>query len=239
MPPRHPDPNFPYQFFSQHPFFAGPDQEQSENEEKQEGEPSEPRRPHHGRPHHSGPGPNFYFDPEQCARGFAAAFGGHPGRQHPFHGRGGWRGGRRGGCRRGGYRPFFNPAFFGQDLENDENSDFSPDIDVFDTTEAFYVHVSLPGANKEEVGVSWDAEKSELLIAGIISRPGDEEFLKTLTVSERSIGPFERKVELTSNGKPAQIDVEAITAKMDNGVLTVEVPKLDNGFVDVKKIEIE
>jgi HSP20 family protein len=97
----------------------------------------------------------------------------------------------------------------------------------------------LPGAKKEDVGVEFDVEKSELSIAGVVYRPGDEEFLKTLAMDERKVGAFEKKVRLGSRANPAQVDVDAITARMEDGILRVEVPKLDSGYVEVKKVDIE
>ena len=124
--------------------------------------------------------------------------------------------------------------------EKNEVGDFSPDADIFDTPSGFVIHVSLPGAKKEDVGVNWDAEKSELSIAGVVYRPGDEEFLKTLAVDERKVGPFERKVRLGTRASPANIDAEGISAKLEDGVLRVEVPKLEReGFVEVRKVDVE
>lgn len=140
----------------------------------------------------------------------------------------------------GAFADMFQNQVFGQEGSKDKNSeDFHPDVDIFDTTEAFVVHVSLPGAKKEDVGVSWDAEKSELSISGVVHRPGDEEFLKTLALDERKVGAFERKVRLGSRANPASIDVDGITARMEDGVLTIEVPKLDAGYVEIKKVDIE
>lgn len=134
----------------------------------------------------------------------------------------------------------FQDQLFGNEGSGkDKDEDFKPEVDIFDTSEAFVVHVSLPGAKKEDVGVNWDAEKSELSIAGVVYRPGDEEFLKTLAMDERKIGAFERKVRLGSRANPAQVDVDGIAARMEDGVLTVEVPKLDSGYVEIKKVDIE
>ncbi|KAF2216536.1 hypothetical protein CERZMDRAFT_33739 [Cercospora zeae-maydis SCOH1-5] len=140
----------------------------------------------------------------------------------------------------------FQEQLFGAPSDNNNNDtkgtkseDFTPDVDVFDTTEAFVVHVSLPGAKKEDVGVNWDTEKSELSIAGVVYRPGDEELLKTLALDERKVGAFERKVRLGSRANPAQVDVDAITARLEDGILRVEVPKLDAGYVEIKKVDIE
>ncbi|KAF2461859.1 HSP20-like chaperone [Lineolata rhizophorae] len=118
-------------------------------------------------------------------------------------------------------------------------ADFTPEADVFDTPAAFVVHISLPGAAKEDVDVSWDAEKSELRVAGVVYRPGDEELLKTLAMDERKVGPFEKKVRLGSRANPANVDVEGITAKLENGVLRVDVPKLDGEYVEVRKVDVE
>ncbi len=119
------------------------------------------------------------------------------------------------------------------------SDDFKPEADVFDTEAAFIVHVSLPGANKEDVGVNWDAEKSELSIAGVSYRPGDEDLLKTLALDERKVGPFEKKVRLGTRANPAQVDIDGITAKLEDGILKVEVPKLDKDYVEIRKVDIE
>jgi len=192
---------------------------------------------------------------------------GGPHRHGPHHRghRGGWgpwaRGGPFGGM---GGGPFgagdnawnsFDPSILAAQLFNQftdshpsnttnatkatEADDYTPDADIFDTESAYVVHVSLPGAKKEDVGVNWDAEKSELSIAGVIYRPGDEEFLKTLALNERNIGAFERKIRLGTRANPASVDADGITAKLEDGVLRVEVPKLDSGYVEIRKVDIE
>lgn len=119
------------------------------------------------------------------------------------------------------------------------SKDFAPDADVFDTEDAYLVHVSLPGAKKEDVGVNWNADKSELSVAGVVYRPGDEDFLKTLALDERKVGVFERKVRLGSRACPAQVDADSMGAKMEDGILIVTMPKLDREYVEVKKVDIE
>ena len=119
------------------------------------------------------------------------------------------------------------------------SKDFAPEADVFDTEDAYVVHVSLPGAKKEDVGVNWNADRSELSIAGVIYRPGDEDFLKTLALDERKVGVFDRKVRLGSRAMPAQVDADSISAKIEDGILIVTIPKLDREYVEVKKVDIE
>lgn len=172
--------------------------------------------------------------------------------------------GRRNHCGRGGHfrgGPFAVPPFGLGDLSNliqrelfgaansasnngnnretdTANEDYEPEADIFDTESAYVVHVSLAGAKKEDVGVSWDPEKSELSIAGVIYRPGDEEFLKTLAIQERKVGAFQKKIRLGSRANPAQVDEDAITAKLEDGVLRIEVPKQDRDYVEIKKVDI-
>merc|ERR1711963_212536 len=119
------------------------------------------------------------------------------------------------------------------------SEDFKPEADVFDTEDSYVIHINLPGAKKEDVGVNWDAEKSELNVAGVIYRPGGEELLQTLALDERKVGAFERKLRLGSRANPAQVDVDAISAKLEDGILRVEVPKMDSGYVEIKKVDIE
>ena len=138
----------------------------------------------------------------------------------------------------------FNESLFGGNINNDDSKasksdDFKPEADVFDTEDSYVIHINLPGAKKEDVGVNWDAEKSELNVAGVIYRPGDEEFLKTLALDERKVGAFERKIRLGSRANPAAVDVEGITAKLEDGVLRVTVPKMNGEFVEVKKVDVE
>ena len=133
----------------------------------------------------------------------------------------------------------FQDQLFGNGSTEKDNEDLKPEADVFDTPEAFVVHVSLPGAKKEDIGVNWDQEKSELSIGGVIYRPGGEELLQTLALDERKVGAFERKLRLGSRANPAQVDVDAISAKLEDGILRVEVPKMDSGYVEIKKVDIE
>lgn len=59
--------------------------------------------------------------------------------------------------------------------------------------------------------------KSEIQISGVVLRGGDEEFLKMLTLGERNVGLFEKKVRLGDQRHPAAVDAHEITAKLENG----------------------
>ncbi|KAL8630581.1 hypothetical protein Q9189_003671 [Teloschistes chrysophthalmus] len=248
-----------------HPFFSAynPESRRGDNP------PGPPPPHHDGPPppppDHQGPPPpeGDHPPPPHSPHDHPFAFGrGFPGR-HRGGPRGAW-GGRRGGwggrCGAGAFPGLgglgsdfdmnkiaeFFASHFNTDNGNNTNAsktgaskDFSPPADVFDTEENYIIHLSLPGAKKEDVGVNWDADKSELSVAGVIYRPGDEEFLKTLALDERQVGVFERKVRLGSRASPAMVDEDGMGAKMEDGVLIVTIPKRDAGYVEVKKVDIE
>ncbi|KAI5808609.1 HSP20-like chaperone [Peziza echinospora] len=120
----------------------------------------------------------------------------------------------------------------------DEN-EFSPSVDVFDTQEAFVLHAALPGAKKEDIAVDFDPESNEIHIFGIIYREGDEKMIQSLVIKGRQVGIFKRKYRLGSQKRPASIDASHITAKLENGILVVVVPKLEKPTILQRKVVIE
>lgn len=135
----------------------------------------------------------------------------------------------------------------GGERAEDSNS-FTPPVDVFDTTNNWTIHVAVPGAKKEDVGVNWDAGKSTLTVSGVVHRPGDEEFLRSMISGERRVGLFERKIKLPpvhqEEGKEEEeeskdeVDGDHITAKMEDGILVVIVPKVEKEWTEIKKVDI-
>ncbi|KAH8675744.1 HSP20-like chaperone [Xylariales sp. PMI_506] len=127
----------------------------------------------------------------------------------------------------------------GRDEQNDEA--FVPPVDIFNTEKAYILHISLPGAVKEDVGVNWDSDRNLLNIAGVVYRPGNEEFLQSLHSSERKVGMFERNIRLPleDSDEAEEILASAISAKMENGILIVTVPKVEKEWTEIHKIDVE
>ncbi|OAQ90831.1 HSP20-like chaperone [Purpureocillium lilacinum] len=133
--------------------------------------------------------------------------------------------------------------------DESSSSSFSPPVDVFNTTVAYVVHVALPGARKEDLGVTWNPDRGTLDIAGVVHRPGDEFFLETLASAERRVGLFERSVALppaaaagdsnNAHREEAVVDADNITARMEDGVLVVVVPKIEKEWTEIRKVDIE
>ncbi|XVE99684.1 hypothetical protein REPUB_Repub03eG0221500 [Reevesia pubescens] len=104
-------------------------------------------------------------------------------------------------------------------------------IDWKETPEAHIFKADLPGLKKEEVKV--EVEEGKILqISGERSKE-QEDKNETLHRMERSSGKFLRRFRLPGNAKMNQIK-----ATMENGVLSVIVPKEEEKKPEVKPIEI-
>ncbi|KAL3521163.1 hypothetical protein ACH5RR_019312 [Cinchona calisaya] len=104
-------------------------------------------------------------------------------------------------------------------------------VDWKETPEAHVFRADLPGLKKEEVKVEVE-EGRVLQISGERSREQEEKNDKWHRV-ERSSGKFLRRF-----GLPENVKVDQVKASMENGVLTVTVPKEEVKKADVKAIEI-
>lgn len=104
-------------------------------------------------------------------------------------------------------------------------------IDWKETPEAHVFKADLPGIKKEEVKVEVE-EGNVLQISGQRSKE-QEEKNDTWHRVERSSGTFLRRFRLPENAK-----VDQVKAAMENGVLTVTVPKAEVKKPEVKSIEI-
>ncbi|KAG9439151.1 hypothetical protein H6P81_019316 [Aristolochia fimbriata] len=104
-------------------------------------------------------------------------------------------------------------------------------IDWKETPEAHVFKADLPGLKKEEVKVEVEDGKV-LQISGERNREAEEKNDKWHRV-ERSSGKFMRRFRLPENAK-----VDQVKAAMENGVLTVTVPKEETPKPEAKAIEI-
>ena len=104
-------------------------------------------------------------------------------------------------------------------------------IDWKETPEAHVFKADLPGVKKEEVKVKVE-DGNVLVISGERSKEKEDKNDKWHRV-ERSSGKFLRRFRLPEDAKTDQVN-----AGLENGVLTVSVPKAEVKKPEVKSVEI-
>jgi HSP20 family protein len=116
------------------------------------------------------------------------------------------------------FDPFFLKAFrlrtTGADVAEEE---YDLMMNLSETQNAYKLEAEIPGATKDMVKI--DAEEHFLRIYGELPRPTDEEGEKRWIV-ERSYGKFDRKIRL-----PRNAEMDKINAKVENGLLSLTIPK--------------
>ena len=128
--------------------------------------------------------------------------------------------------------PFSNTSLANvPDTARDTSAFATARIDWKETPEAHVFKADLPGLKKEEVKV--EVEDGRVLqISGERSREQEEKNDKWHRI-ERSSGKFLRRFRLPENAK-----LDQVKAGMENGVLTITVPKEQVKKPGVKAIEI-
>src|SRR5262245_9279475 len=103
----------------------------------------------------------------------------------------------------------------------------TPEVNIFEKTEGYVLEAEMPGVSKE--GLEITLEGNELTITG--HRAAETANGETL-FSERRWADYRRVFELD----PA-IDTAKVTAKMDQGILTLTLPKSER--VKPRKITVD
>lgn len=105
---------------------------------------------------------------------------------------------------------------------------WTPPVDLFETAGAFVLTAELPGLSRDQIDIH--AEESRITIRGerSASQVPCEQFHRV----ERGHGRFSRAFLL-----PEPIDVEAVTADLKEGLLTVTIPKA--GGRGARRIQVD
>jgi len=103
-----------------------------------------------------------------------------------------------------------------QSVERAPAAEFiSPEVNIYETKDGYRLEAEMPGVGKD--GLAITLEGNELTITG---RRNAEKIAGELLFGERSRVDFQRTFELD----PA-IDTACISAKMNQGLLTLTLPK--------------
>ena len=108
-------------------------------------------------------------------------------------------------------------------------ADWRPAVDIVEEKARFVLRADLPGVDREAIDVSM--EDGFLTITGERATE-DRTEVDGIERYERVSGRFYRRFSL-----PETADADGITARMQNGILTIEIPKLPE--VQPRRIDIE
>lgn len=105
---------------------------------------------------------------------------------------------------------------------NGNDSTRSPALDVTESDRGYTVHMDLPGVAKEDVQVSIDGRRITVQAQARRSdeKRDDKKDGDRVVYRERSVASFARTFTL-----PLEVDQAESSAKLDNGVLTLALPK--------------
>lgn len=104
----------------------------------------------------------------------------------------------------------------------------APLIDIYETNDDFFLVANMPGVSREDVKVK--IEEGDLIIMGRINFK--DEISRKYILKEIDSSNFYRKFKLSES-----VDEEKIDAKLENGRLTIHLPKVER--VKPKTIEIK
>jgi len=99
-----------------------------------------------------------------------------------------------------------------------EDGSISPRLNVVETEKSYEIEAELPGVKKEDVKVA--IENQRVTIEGEAKREEQQREGENLLYTERSARKFVRSFML-----PSEVDDANAQARMENGVLTLSLPK--------------
>lgn len=119
-------------------------------------------------------------------------------------------------------------AYRYSDLMNDffgmgdyRTSSSTPRVNIIENKDSWELSFALPGVSKEEININ--VEKEVLTISHNARESAVEEYIYNRR--EFDYNGFERSFNL-----PESVNTEKIKAKMDNGILTINLPKKDDAI---------
>ncbi|MCR4790260.1 MAG: Hsp20/alpha crystallin family protein [Treponemataceae bacterium] len=139
---------------------------------------------------------------------------------------------------------FFNPRFTSDlfdvidrnfsDLDSYSGRATTPRVDVLETKEAYELQMELPGMTEKDVTI--DLKDREITISSVEEKDAKEEKKEAkkdgcYLIRERYSSHFSRSFTL-----PDDINNEGVSAKFQNGLLTITIPRKEES--KVKRIAI-
>lgn len=99
-----------------------------------------------------------------------------------------------------------------------DTSVFSPRLDLTETGKAYVIDADLPGVAKSDLKVSVDGQR--VTLEAEVRRDTERKEGETVVHAERIVRKYARSIEL-----PGEVDDANAVAKLENGVLSLVLPK--------------
>ena len=95
-----------------------------------------------------------------------------------------------------------------------------PSVNIYDSKEAIEVLVEVPGYTREALDIQLDNGVLSIKSVDPVNQEEADASQRVILRKERSEKSFEKKIQLTTD-----FDVEALSAELNNGLLTIYLPK--------------
>lgn len=99
-----------------------------------------------------------------------------------------------------------------------EGTVFSPRLDLTENDKGYLIEADLPGVAKSDLKVSVDGQR--VMIEAEVKRETERKEGDTVVHAERIVRKYARSLEL-----PGEVDDANAVAKLENGVLSLVLPK--------------
>lgn len=119
---------------------------------------------------------------------------------------------------------------FENDVTTNGGTTFLPPMDVVETADEVLCHLEVPGISRDDLEIR--VQDNMLMISGEKKYPESQEKDAGFRSVERRYGRFERSLTL-----PRTVDSNSVSARYDNGVLTITLQKAETS--KPRRIEID
>jgi len=119
--------------------------------------------------------------------------------------------------------------FFGRNEDEDTSAVWAPRTNLSETDDAFRIRLDVPGMTEDDITIN--LQNNTLTVSGERSTERKDEGEEYVRV-ERAFGNFHRTFTL-----PDAVDQENVEAAYEDGVLTINVPKMEESTR--RQIEIQ
>ena len=112
----------------------------------------------------------------------------------------------------------FDESLFGAPSRAEAPATRSPALDVAETERSYTVKLDLPGAAKEDVKIAIEGRR--VTVEATTARNDEKKDGERVLYAERSVASYARSFTL-----PVEVDQAESSAKMEHGVLTLQLAK--------------